>query len=488
MRLRVANLALSLVALLVVTAAPPASLAGDRRPDVIVIVTDDVPAMDDRVWPYLPSIDDLFVRHAIEFTDFAGESPLCCPGRAGFLTGQHTFNHDVTHNDVRLFNPSVTLATALHGVGYRTFLSGKYFNLYPLIAPSVPPGWDGFHGYAGGYYNYKIWNNGHLPGEYHGTAETDYSTDVIAAKALAELRKTPAGQPVFGWIAPFAAHGPNTPAPRYLDDPRCSGIPAWDPPNYNEKDVSDKPQYIQDTPLLKAPAYALTTTCRTLLAVDDLVKSVRDELSRQGRLDNTLFILSTDNGMNAGAHRLLNKGTPYATALPFYVSWPAGLGTNRRTISEPLMNIDLAPTICELAGCTLGPYPNGQGTPDGRSFAPLLLGDAHGVGRDAIVEDMPEGINTIPAWYAVVTTASSKLASFGCQDSGRNECRWQYVEYVTGERELYDISGGPCWRWSPHRSGDPCELDNLAGKPDYAAIQAALALRLTQLKQEHGTG
>ena len=64
----------------------------------------------------------------------------------------------------------MTLATALHDVGYRTFLAGKYFNVYQLIAPSVPPGWDGFHGYPGGYYNYRIWNNGNSPGEYHGTS------------------------------------------------------------------------------------------------------------------------------------------------------------------------------------------------------------------------------------------------------------------------------------------------------------------------------
>lgn len=487
MRLRLAGSVLSLVGLLLTGLGPPAALAVAHPPDVIVIMTDDVPAMDDRVWRYLPTIRDMFVRHGVEFTDFAGETPLCCPGRAGFLTGQHTFNHGVLRNDVRLFNPRMTLATALHDVGYRTFLAGKYFNEYQLIAPSKPPGWDGFHGYPGGYYKYTIWNNGNSPGEYHGSLPRDYSTDVIAAKALTELRKTPAGQPVFGWIAPFASHGPNTPAPRYLNDPRCDAVPAWDPPNYNEKDVSDKPLYVQQTPLLKAPSYEVVTTCRTLLAVDDLVKGVRDELARQGRLDNTLFVLTTDNGMNAGAHRLLGKRAPYATALPFYVSWPRALGSGPRKISEPLMNIDFAPTVCALAGCTLGPYPNGQQTPDGRSFAAVLLGSATTLGRDAVIEDMPLHLK-IPSWYAVVTTAASPLASVGCRDAATGGCRWHYVELGTGERELYDISGGPCWAWRPRDAGDPCELTNVAGRPSYAAIQAALAKRLSQLKQERGTG
>ncbi len=490
MRMHMARIAIGLIAvLLMMVGLPgPEAAAGPGRPDVIVIVTDDVPALDDRIWQFLPTIRELFVRHGVEFTNFQGESPLCCPGRAGFLTGQHTWNHGVTHNDVRLFDPSVSLATEMQQVGYRTFLAGKYFNRYPLIAPSLPPGWNGFHGYAGGYYDYTMWNNGHAPGEFHGTAPKDYSTDVIAAKALNELRKTPPGQRIFGWISPYASHGPTTPAPRYLHDARCDNVPAWAPANYNEQDVSDKPQYIQAAPLLKAPAYNLTTTCRTLLAVDDLVAAVRDELARQGRLDNTVFILTTDNGMNAGAHRLLAKGTPYATPISFFVSWPQALGTRRRTIDEPLMNIDLAPTVCELTGCTMGPYPNGQQTPDGRSFARILLDRSRTLGRDALVQDMPDGTLQVPPWYAVETTRASKLAGIGCESAPGRGCLWHYVEYATGERELYDVSNGPCWRWHEHRSGDPCELVNLAGNPTYALIQKALARRLDRLKQERGTG
>jgi hypothetical protein len=62
------------------------------------------------------------------------------------------------------------------------------------------------------------------------------------------------------------------------------------------------------------------------------------------------------------------------------------------------------------------------------------------------------------------------------------------VEYATGERELYDVSNGPCWQWRSRDPGDPCELTNLAGQPAYAVIQAALAQRLNQLKQQRGSG
>jgi len=495
MHLRVVTVALTLLSLVGVGAlAPSPAAGGTARPNIVVILTDDVPAMDDRLWSYMPTISEMFVNHGTSFTNFQGESPLCCPGRAGFLTGQHAFNNGVTRNDARLFNPTMTIATALHDIGYRTFLAGKYFNLYNLIAPTVPPGWDGFHAYQGGYYNYDLWNDGNSTPEYHGTSAKDYSTDVIRSKALLELRRAPAGQPLFAWIAPFAPHGPITPAPRYLDDPRCNSIPAWDPANYNEPDVSDKPAYVQSRPLLAAPAYDLVKTCRTMLAVDDLVRDVRDELDRQGRLDNTLFILSTDNGMNAGAHRLLGKSTPYATRLPFYVSWPSVLGIARQRIDEAVANIDLAPTICDLVNCRLGPYPtpppDGQQTPDGVSFLSLLLGRSDSLNRDALIQDLadpgPDG--AVPDWYAIMTTGASQLASVGCSSANRQECRWHYVEYDTGEKELYDISGGPCGSWHANNPGDPCELQNLAGNAAYKAIRNALAVRLHELENQKGAG
>ena len=309
-----------------------------------------------------------------------------------------------------------------------------------------------------------------------------------------ELRRTPVGQPLFAWITPFASHGPTTPAPRYLADPRCDSIPAWDPANYNEADVSDKPAYVQRRPLLAAPAYDLVRTCRTMLAVDDLVAAVRDELQRQGRLDNTLFILSTDNGMNAGAHRLVGKSTPYATQVPFYVSWPSVLGTRRHRIDEAVANIDLAPTICDLVGCHLGPYPtpppDGQQRPDGISFLSLLLGRSDSLDRDALIQDLadpgPDG--SVPDWYAIRTTRGSNLAAIGCSSAKRDGCRWHYVEYDTGERELYDTSGGPCGSWHDNNRGDSCELHNLAHDPTYKAIRDLLAVRLHQLELQKGAG
>jgi len=479
-------LSLAIIALL----GAPAPASGEpaataASPDVVVILVDDLPEMDGRLWQLMPNIRQTFVEDGLTFTDAHVESPLCCPGRAGYLTGLHTFNHGVTVNDVSLFDDSMTVASQVQEAGYFTFWAGKYFNGYPKIAPYVPPGWDRFHAMEPGYYDYRVWSNGKPVPQIHGDDPADYFTDVARRKALSAIRQAPAGQPLFGFVSIYAPHGPTIPAPRHLDDPGCEAVPAWAPSNYDEKDVSDKPAYVRSQPRLKERGFDLTDVCGTLLAVDDLVGAVREELAEQGRLANTMLVLTSDNGMNFGAHRLSRKSTPYATQVPLMVSWPAALGSKARRVSQPVVNIDLAPTICELAGCKMGPYPNGQPDPDGHSLVPLLLSRGD-VGRDAFITDMPDGGRGVPPWFAVSTSAASRLAETGCDLASVGGCRWHYVEYGTGERELYDVSNGPCWTWRKGMAGDPCELRNVAGDPRYSSIEARLRNRLAELRSEGG--
>jgi arylsulfatase A-like enzyme len=227
---------------------------------------------------------------------------------------------------------------------------------------------------------------------------------------------------------------------------------------------------VRQAPLLSQPG-SQRTACKSLLAVDELVSKVKAELSAQGRLQNTVFVYMGDNGMNAGEHRLQGKNAPYVTAIPFYVSWPARYGSSPRTISERVQNYDLAPTLCAIAGCTLGPYPTGQAKPDGVSFLALMDGTVSTLRRDAVLDELPHTTNGVPLWNAVSTTTFSSMGL------------WHYVEYpATGEKELYDVSNGPCWRWTGG-AGDPCELRNRAGDPSLANKQAALAARLAELKK-----
>jgi N-acetylglucosamine-6-sulfatase len=460
------------------------------RPNIVVVMTDDQPALDGRLLQVQPNVTSVFVQQGVTFSDFHGETPLCCPARANSLTGQHTHNHGVYANSANLFDPSMTLATQLQSTGYHTFLVGKYMNKYGTCqrqdncAPTVPAGWNRWVAFGDPHYwDYDLWVDGSQ--ELYGRGDAEYSTDVLATKAVSLIHSAPADKPVFAWITPFAPHSPNAPAPRYQGVP-CS-VEHWEPPSWNEADVSDKPAYVRSKPPVKSGAKV--GTCRTLLAVDDLVGRVRDELVATGRYENTLFIYTSDNGVLSGEHRLTGKSAPYQTQIPFLVSWPALLGITPRLITERLQNIDIAPTICELVGCTLGPYPNGQTKPDGISFAGLLLGNAGSLSRDAVLDELPVDNDGVPAWYAVTTTGQSPLASEGCAAAAVRGCKWHYVEYPsTGENELYDVSNGPCWVWSEGQPGDPCELENLASRPDKAGLVTALRDRLAQLRVEKGVG
>jgi hypothetical protein len=205
-----------------------------------------------------------------------------------------------------------------------------------------------------------------------------------------------------------------------------------------------------------------------MLGVDEAVGRVIAELQAEGRLDNTLLVLTADNGVAWGAHRLAQrKQWPYTTPVPLLMRWPAEhWGDQPATNPEVVSNIDLAPTFCELAGCTMGPYSHSKPGPDGVSLVPLLNGRVASLGRDAVLEENygPQG----NSWAGLRTTSAFDPT-----------LRWHYVEYGNGFRELYELSA------------DPWELQNIVDEPDLANLVTRLHSRLAELRAEgiaSGTG
>ena len=113
-RVLVSGLILLPIILVVIPANPSPAVQAATRPNVVVIMADDMPPLDGRLARQLPNIRNIFINHGVSFADFHSESPLCCPARAGFLTDQHTHNHGVTQNFAGMFNPVMSLATQLH--------------------------------------------------------------------------------------------------------------------------------------------------------------------------------------------------------------------------------------------------------------------------------------------------------------------------------------------------------------------------------------
>ena len=444
-----------------------------QRPDIVMLLLDDMPQMDDRLWERLPTFRRLFLEQGVRFTDSVGNDPGCCPGRANLLTGQWSHHHGVVRNDARLFDPRETIATELQAEGYWTGIFGKYFNETARLTRLKPPGWNRTFIHGGGYYRYEALVDGRRV--QFGSRWSDYSTLQLQRHAVAALQEIRGAQkPRFLWLAPFAIHAGtdragvlhwgSSPLESDRGAPACTGVEAWRTAATDEVDVSDKPAFVQV--MRQRGAMPLVKACETLQSVDRMLAAVLRELARAGRPD-PLIILTVDNGMAWGAHHWWSKFLEYATPVPLFIHWPAALGRQPATVSTTVTNVDIAPTLCEIAGCTMGPFPNGHGV-DGGSFLSVLLAKGGPLGRDVIFTEHSDvsDFRGMVAWKSVRTTDEAPIG------------HWVYTLYTSGETELYDLSGGPCWLWQDGGRGDPCQLTNLAGDPVHAVIQARLAATL----------
>jgi N-acetylglucosamine-6-sulfatase len=437
------------------------------RPNVVFILTDDQDLLLSSL-SFMPQTRALIAQKGMTFKQDFVPLSLCCPSRSTILTGLYPHNHKIYNNRApdggfakfeALGHEETTIATALHGAGYRTALFGKYLNNYPRKddLTHVPPGWDEFATPSAGQpyteFNYTLNENGSLVQYKHDAG--DYMTDVIAAKATDFIRSSAAdGAPFFLYFAPYAPHKPATPAPRHAG--LFASLRAPRTPSFDEVDVRDKPARIRKLPRLSAATMTSMDNlyrkrAQSLQAVDEAVAALVHALDESGQLANTYIVFTSDNGFHMGQHRLkAGKYTPYETDIhmPLMVRGP-GIAAGSAT-SAPTSSVDFVPTIAELAGVSL-PFPV-----DGRSFVPLLRGRKPAGWRQVILleqfaftpaTDAPPSVLEPPdPQDGTVTAYPSHL--------GVRTPTLKYVEYDSGEREVYDLSR------------DPDELNNLAAHSD----------------------
>jgi len=158
---------------------------------------------------------------------------------------------------------------------------------------------------------------------HYGTAASDFKQNVFTQEGLDFIdQSAQSRQPFFLWLTYSSPHtnGPDPnpqppsdcegaakPAPRDADALASEPLPM--PPNFNEPDVSDKPDDIKSLPLLTGPdiqdvARKYRCALESLLSVDRGVGRVLDALKAQGELGNTYVIYTSDNGFFNGAHRI----------------------------------------------------------------------------------------------------------------------------------------------------------------------------------------
>lgn len=435
--------------LTVMPAAPSGPL------DIVLILTDDqVPG----TLQYMSRTMSLIGQSGVEFTSAFASTPLCCPSRASILTGLYTHNHHVLTNfgptgGATVFVDTSTVATWLQRAGYRTALFGKYLNDYPKLLPwpYVPPGWSVWGAFkTPEYYQYELVTT---TGETaYGSAPQDYSTDVIADAAVNFIATTPANQRLFLYYAPFAPHFPATPAPQ--DIGTYGHLPGLRPPNYDEADVSDKPAWVQGLPLA-APLKSDSNDAfyrrnvESLQSVDRAVERIYNALVAAGRLDRTVIIFASDNGIAFGEHRFFTKNCVYEECIrvPLLIRAP---GIVPRRDNHLVELIDLAPTIAGWAGINPGTKVNGM------DLGPLLR-NASATWRTEILLE--------------VLAQTQAPAAEGLFSAVRTD-RYLYSELVGGELELYDLQS------------DPFQLANLAGNPGQGNLITQLKALLDGLKSQ----
>lgn len=418
------------------------------RPNFVFILIDDLryDALSCTGHPIFrtPNIDRI-AKEGARFANAFVTISLCAPSRACFLTGRYAHSHGILNNGTQLSDDIATFPQVLQKAGYDTAFMGKW---HMDQQEGVRPGFNRWVSFKGqGTYMTPMLN---VDGETFKSA--GYMTDLLTKYAVDWLNQ-PRSSPFCLYLSHKAVHGPLHPAVRhsklYSDDtfatPKNSGIapqePAWlaecrkTRHGWADKD----PQEFQRD-------YG-----RVLAGVDDSVARVLSTLESRGVLDNTVVIFAGDNGYFLGEHGLVDKRAMYEESIriPLLMRYPrlAKAGT---VVEEMVLNIDICPTIIDLAGERA---PEGV---QGVSAKPLLAGRKSGWRQDWFYEYDEEKAFAAPTVRGVRTQ------------------RWKYVEYpeIKDTAELYDLKN------------DPGEMHNLIGEPKCADILADMKKRLARLMEE----
>lgn len=424
----------------------------NTRKNVVIINTDD--QRWDAMGPtYMPLTNALFANSTVKFNNMTVSNPVCCPSRASLFNGLYAHNHKVmTVSLGTSFDDRETLATWAENAGYRTGLIGKYMVAYlDKLSQYVPRGWTEWQAFAkpGNLFsNYTLNQNGLLVN--YGTGDQNYSTNVLAAKAVSFIETTPSSQPFLLYFTPSAPHAPAIPA--LSEKGKFNGIAPWRPPSYNEADVSDKPAWARKLPLMSAAKQASVDSLRqnqleASLSVDKAVQDIFDALTRTGRIDDTIVVYTSDNGKSWGEHRWDDKECPWEECIrvPLWIRLP-GIVSN--TNDDLVQNIDLVPTITELLNLTP------TRTYDGKSLVNILQGQQTTPLRSELFMEfggVKDGTRTVV-------------------ESGFNAVRdnqYTYAEYANGDRELYDLIA------------DPYQLENIINDPTKVDVINSLKTKLS---------
>ncbi|MGH7508264.1 MAG: sulfatase family protein [Gemmatimonadales bacterium] len=326
-------------------------------------------------WLETPNFDRMALRGAHLRNAFVTTS-LCSPSRASILTGKYAHKHGVVDNTTPVPSNTTFFPQLLQKAGYRTAYIGKWHMGEATASDDPRPGFDHWISFQGqGVYVDPVLNVNGKRARVKG-----YTTDLLTDSALGWLEHRSRDQPFFLYLSHKGVHAEFIPAERHRGRYAAESIPYPPTMANTERNYRDKPRWVREQRSgWHGVDYAYHGAmdfdsfyrryAETLLAVDESVGRVLDYLERSKLAQSTLLIYMGDNGFSLGEHGLIDKRHAYEESIRVpMLAWAPGLIAPGTKLADLVRNIDVAPTILDLAGVAR------PGDMDGRSVLTALRG------------------------------------------------------------------------------------------------------------------
>jgi N-acetylglucosamine-6-sulfatase len=406
-------------------------------------------------WLETPNLDRMRAQGAHVQNAFV-TTALCSPSRASILTGRYAHRHGVVDNTSPIPPGTVFFPEQLQRAGYRTAYVGKWHMGEDQESDKPRPGFDHWVSFRGqGVYADPVLNVNGERRQFRG-----YTTDILTEHAISWLRRhrrESPNRPFFLYLSHKAVHAEFIPAPRHAG--RYARAPIRYPATManTEENYRGKPRWVREQRYgWHGVDYAYHGAmnfdefyrryAEALLALDDGVGRVLDFLTESGLGRSTLVLYMGDNGFSLGEHGLIDKRHAYEESIrvPMLV-WAPGFVKAGSTVTAMVRNIDVAPTILELAGA------RPSAPVDGQSVLRALAGEPMRSAGELLYEYYWE--------YAFPHTPTT----FALRGD-----RYKYIYYhgIWDTNELYDVVA------------DPDERNNLIALPALQDTVRAMRERL----------
>ena len=432
------------------------NISNSKPRNIVFILSDDhrydfMGFMNKPKFLETPNMDRL-ANEGVHFVNTFVTTALCSPSRASILTGQYSHRHGVVDNQTDIREGTVFFPQYLQSQGYQTAFFGKWH--MGDYNPEPRPGFDKWVSFPGQgqYYDGEL----NIDGE--KVQSKGYMTDTLTDFAVDWLENDwDRDKPFFIYLSHKAVHAMFEPAKRHLG--KYDNVPLEYPKSMadTQENYKDKPEWVKaqrnswhGVDYMYHGSMDFDTFyrryCETLLGVDDSIGSIMKTLEKLGIDKSTMLMYMGDNGFSFGEHGLIDKRHMYEESMrvPFLAYCPELINPGTK-IKGMIQNIDIAPTVLELAGLTA---PEAM---DGQSFIPLLM-KKETKWRDAVFYEYYWEWNfpQTPTVHGIRTD------------------RYKYIHYhgIWDRDELYDLQN------------DPDEMTNLINNPEHQDLIQKLKMRV----------